>query len=41
MMSWVYFLIFELLGLCFYFGYGFRNSKLNKYYAKIEEMQAQ
>jgi len=36
-MSWVYFMIFELIGLSFYFGYGFTHSRLNKFHKKVEE----
>ncbi|CDW73914.1 amino acid transporter [Stylonychia lemnae] len=29
-MTWVYYFIFNAIGICFYVGYGYRNSKLNR-----------
>jgi len=34
--SWVFFLIFEGVGLLFYFGYGMKHSKLNKLFKQID-----
>ena len=34
--TWAYFLIYESLGVAFYFGYGISNSKLNAYFKKKE-----
>mmetsp|Transcript_14611 Transcript_14611/g.14237 ORF Transcript_14611/g.14237 Transcript_14611/m.14237 type:complete len:471 (-) Transcript_14611:20-1432(-) len=35
--TWFYFIAYEMMGISFYFGYGFHYSRLNKYHRQMEE----
>jgi basic amino acid/polyamine antiporter, APA family len=35
--TWIYFIIFEIIGFVFYFSYGIKHSKLNRLIKKLEE----
>lgn len=39
--TWMYWVTFEILGFIFYFCYGYWNSKVNRYYKYVGDMQSE